>query len=103
VPSVRFALLDPPAGMRLDLQVGAGIFLVSASTVTISGTYTAPGVTGTGTLTLVSPSLTGYGPQVALPLAIAGMIEIVPVYSAYTAGGDWYNHYALNAGIRFGL
>jgi len=31
------------------------------------------------------------------------MIEIVPIYTAYTAGGDWYNHYALNAGFKFGI
>ncbi|HLA69327.1 MAG TPA: hypothetical protein VJN65_06460 [Bacteroidota bacterium] len=103
VPSLRFAILNPPVGARLDLQIGAGMFLISSSTVTISGTFTTGTSTGSGTVTLTSGSLTGFGPQVALPLSLAGMIEIVPIYTAYTAGGDWYNHYALNAGFKFGI
>jgi hypothetical protein len=102
VPSIRFAILNPPVGARLDLQIGAGMFLVGSSTVTISGTFNTGTSTGSGTVTLTSGSLTGFGPQIALPLSVAG-IEFVPVYTAYTAGGDWYNYYALNVGFKFGI
>lgn len=102
VPSVRLALVNPPVGMRVDLQAGFGLFFVSPGDVTISGTFTAPGQSGSGSVTFKSESLTGFGPQVAVPFTIAGKVEIMPLYAAYSAKGDWYNYYALNAGFRFG-
>lgn len=87
----------------MDLQIGAGLFLISSSQVTVTGSYTTSTSSGQTTWVLTSESLTGFGPQVAVPLRFAGMIEIVPVYSAYNAQSEWFNHYAINAGIVFGL
>lgn len=103
VPSVRVALVNPPVGTRIDVQAGFGLFIVSPGDVTISGNFSVPGTTGSGSITFKSESLTGFGPQIALPFTIAGKIEIMPLYAAYSAKGDWYNYYALNAGIRFGM
>ncbi|MBI2619438.1 MAG: hypothetical protein HYW57_05100 [Ignavibacteriales bacterium] len=103
VPAIRLALLNPPVGLRIDLQIGAGLFLVSSSEVTVTGSFNTGTSSGQTTWVLATESLTGFGPQAALPLTLGGMIEIVPVYSAYNAGGDWYNHFAINAGFRFGI
>jgi hypothetical protein len=102
VPSARFGLLNPPVGPRLDLQLGAGIFLVNAGDVTISGAFDTGTSSGQTTWVLTQEKLTGFGPQVGLALGI-GMFEINPVYTAYSAGGDWYNHWAVNAGVRLGI
>ncbi len=102
VPSARFAVINPPVGLRVDAQVGAGLFLVSQSVVEVTGSFQAPNVTGEATVRISEQSLTGFGVQAGIPVSF-GPIEVIAIYSAYNAGGDWYNHYALNAGIRFGI
>lgn len=102
VPSVRFGLLNPPLGPRLDLQLGAGLFLINSGEVTITGDFNTGMSSGQTTWVLTQENLTGFGPQVGLVLGV-GMFEIAPVYTAYSAGGDWYNHWAVNAGVRLGI
>lgn len=103
VPSLRFAILNPPAGMRVDAQVGFGLFMISTGDVVLTSSFRTTNSSGEQTQTFRSESMTGFGPQVALPITILGKVEIMPLYAAYSASGDWYNYYALNAGIRFGM
>lgn len=101
VPSLRFALINPPLLFRIDAQVGVGMFMVSSSTVKVTGTFNSG--TSSTTYTITTQSLTGFGPQIGLPISLLGTIEVTPIYSAYTAKGDWYNHWGLSAGFKFGI
>ena len=102
VPSIRVAILNPPVGLRVDAQVGAGLFLVSYSGVSVTGSFRSTNVSARTAISTSDNSRTGLGIQLGVPFSI-GLFEIIPIYSAYNADGDWYNHFALNAGIRFGI
>lgn len=84
---------------RLDIQLGAGIFLVSPGDVKVSGTFQSAFSSGTIDVTFTSESLTGFGLQAGLPLTFAGKFQILPLYSLYWAGGDAYHHITFNVGI----
>lgn len=103
VPSVRVAILNPPVGVRIDGQIGLGLFMVSPGDVTMTSSFRTSNSSGEQTQTFQGESLTGFGPQVALPITFLGKIEVTPLYAAYSAKGDWYNYFALNAGIRVGM
>jgi hypothetical protein len=60
-------------------------------------------VTGTGSITYTSQSLTGFGVQLGVPIIISRVVEIQPLYTLYTAGGDLYHHYTINAGFALNL
>ncbi len=102
-PSMRISLSESESKVRPFLHVGVALLLVSDGDVTLKGSYTAPGVTGTGSITYSSQSLTGFGAQVGIPLIIANVVEIQPMYTLYSAGGDLYHHYTINAGIALHL
>jgi len=99
VPSARYALLPAISPVQLDLQVGVGLFLVGSSDVSISGSYRSAFSTGHANVTFSNSSMTGVGGQVGLPLTFAGRIQILPLYTLYSAGGDLYHHITLNAGV----
>jgi hypothetical protein len=102
-PSVRVQLSENESKVRPYLHVGIALLLISDGDVTLKGSYTSPGVTGTGTITYTSQSLTGFGGQIGIPLIIANAVEIQPMYTLYTAGGDLYHHYTINIGYALNL
>jgi hypothetical protein len=102
-PSIRVRLSESESAIRPYFHVGAALLLISDGDVTIKGSYTAPGVTGTGSITYSSQSLTGFGGQLGLPLVISNTVEIQPLYTLYTAGGDVYHHYTINVGFALNL
>ena len=61
----------------------------------------SPSTSGHATLTYGSTSLTGYGIQLGLPVTIAGVVQLLPLYSLYFAG-DAYHHFSVTAGVVLG-
>ena len=101
VPSIQIALRRTRSPVAIAGQVGVGLFLVNQSQVTISGTFGSPSTSGHATLTYGSTSLTGYGIQLGLPVTIAGVVQLLPLYSLYFAG-DAYHHFSVTAGVVLG-
>ncbi|MDP2886308.1 MAG: hypothetical protein Q8P51_14935 [Ignavibacteria bacterium] len=99
VPSMKIATSSSDSPTKLDIQLGVGIFLVSPSDVTVSGSYRSAFSSGHITVTFGGESLTGFGFQAGLPLTISGRFQVLPLYSLYWAGGDAYHHITINAGI----
>jgi hypothetical protein len=101
-PCVRYAFLRSGGGLKISAQVGGGLFYVLKSEVVLRSTWNIGYSSGTQTLTRSSPSMTGFGIQIGVPIDIGKRIEILPLYSLYLAGGDLYHHIALNVGIVLG-
>jgi len=101
-PSARYAFLRKGEGFKLSAQAGLGLFYVSTSEVVLRSTWNTYYSSGTETRTYSSSSMIGFGIQIGVPIDIGKRIEILPLYSLYTAGGDLYHHIALNVGIVLG-
>jgi hypothetical protein len=99
IPSLKIATSSGDSPTKLDIQLGAGIFLVSPSDVKVGGSFRSAFSSGTIDVTFFGESLTGFGFQAGLPLTIAGRFQILPLYSLYWAGGDAYHHITFNVGI----
>lgn len=99
IPSVKIATSSGDSPTKLDIQLGAGLFLVSPGDVKVSGSFRSAFSSGTMDVTFMGESLTGFGFQAGLPLTISGRFQILPLYSLYWAGGDAYHHITINAGI----
>jgi hypothetical protein len=98
-PSMRFNFTPGISPVKVGLQVGAGLFMVSEADIKFTASYSSPGVTGEITQQYSSSSLTGFGLELGLPVTIAGRVELFPQYSVYNGSGDWYNYFILNVGI----
>ena len=98
-PSMRFNFAPAVSPVKIGLQVGPGLFLVSESDVKFTASYSAPNVTGEVTQQFSSSSITGVGLELGLPVSFLGRVELFPQYSVYNGGGDWYNYFILNVGI----
>ncbi len=98
-PSMRFNFMPAISPVKIGIQVGAGLFMVSESEISLTTTFSSPGVTGEETKVFSSSSLTGFGLELGLPVTFLGRIELFPQYSVYTADGDTYNYFILNVGI----
>jgi hypothetical protein len=99
IPSVKFAITSGASPTKLDIELGAGLFLVSPGDVKVSGSYRGPFSTGTIDVTFKGEALTGFGFQAGLPLTVSDRFQILPLYSLYWAGGDAYHHITINVGI----
>ena len=97
IPSLRIALLPPASPIRVDLQVGGGLIFVSHTEVRIRRRT----FSGWEESVASARSMVGTGLQAALPITLASVIEVLPVYTLYAAGGDPYHHIALNVGVAF--
>ena len=101
-PCARYAFLRSGGGLKISAQVGGGLFYVGTSEVTLRSTWNMYYSSGTETRTYSSSSMIGFGVQIGVPIDIGKRVEILPLYSLYTAGGDLYHHIALNVGIVLG-
>lgn len=99
VPTLKYSLTPRISPLRLDLSLGAGLFLVSPGDVKLEGSYRTAFSSGTISMNIQNETLTGFGIQAGLPLTLVGKIQVLPLYSLYWAGGDAYHHVTLNAGI----
>ena len=99
VPTLKYSLTPKISPLRLDLSLGAGLFLVSPGDVKLEGSYRTAFSSGTISITIRNESLTGFGVQVGAPLTIAGKFQVLPLYSLYWGVGDAYHHITINAGI----
>jgi len=102
VPFVRIATSRSDNPVKLYVQVGGGLFLVSPGDVTVKGSFSTPSSYGTGEITFKNESMTGFGIQAGLPISISRLLQILPIYSLYWADGDAYHHYAINIGVTLG-
>jgi len=102
VPSLRYLFTHSEAGLKVFVQAGLGLFVVSRSEVEIVGTYNLQYSSGEEGHTYGSATMIGFGIQLGLPIRLGKTIEIMPVYSPYFAGGDLYHHIALNLGFHIG-
>lgn len=102
MPALRYTLSPPLVPVKFSLQGAAGLLIVTASDVVVRGSYSTSNSSGSREQTIGGQTLTGFGLQVGPVISIASLIEILPMYTVYSAGGDLYNHYAIDIGITLG-
>ena len=102
VPSLRYSFTRSESGLSVSGQAGLGLFIVSASEVEVVGTYHLQYSSGEEGHVYGSNTMLGFGLQLGLPIVLGKAVEIMPVYSLYLAGGDFYHHIAFNLGYHFG-
>lgn len=102
MPALRYTLSPPLVPVKFSLQAAGGLLLISASDVVIGGSYSTSNSSGYREQSISSETLSGFGLQVGPVISIASLIEILPMYTVYLAGGDLYHHYAIDIGIALG-
>ena len=102
MPSIKFLLTQSEGPIQLSLQAGVGLLFISPSDVMVAINYRTYNSTGHIETKVITSTVTGFGGQVGLPIAFSRRIEILPLYTLYSAGGDLYHHYALNLGVVLG-
>jgi len=102
IPSLRYLFTTSEGGLNIAGQVGAGLIYVGGSEATIQGSFHTTYSSGQETRTYSSSGMIGFGIQLGLPLTLGKIVEVMPIYTLYLAGGDFYHHIALNVGIHLG-
>jgi len=102
MPSIRYLFTHSEGGVNVAGQAGLGLIFVGGSDVTVNVSWHTTYSSGTGAMTLSSEGMMGFGLQLGVPVTVAKIVEIMPIYTLYLAGGDLYHHIALNVGVRLG-